>query len=66
VRSLIHEGIDPRGRPYFWIGEQQITWQQSENSDYAAIEDGLVAITPLRADMTDYESLAKLQSWNEF
>lgn len=66
VRSLIHEGIDPRGRAYYWIGEQQTAWQEAGDSDYAAIEDGLVAITPLRADMTDYEALAKLRSWNEF
>ncbi len=66
VRSLIHEGVDPRGRPYYWIGEQQITWQESADSDYAATAAGLVAITPLRADMTDYEALAKLRSWNQF
>ncbi len=66
VRSLIHEGIDPRGRPYYWIGEQQTAWQEAGDSDYAAIEDGLVAITPLRADMTDYDALAQLRSWNEF
>ena len=66
VRSLIHEGVDPRGRPYYWIGEQQTTWQEATDSDYAATAAGLVAITPLRADMTDYEALAKLRSWNEF
>ena len=66
VRSLIHEGVDPRGRPYYWIGEQQTTWQEATDSDYAATAEGLVAITPLRADMTDYEALAKLRSWNEF
>jgi 5'-nucleotidase len=66
VRSLIHEGIDPRGRPYYWIGEQQTAWQETGDSDYAAIEAGLVAITPLRADMTDYDALAQLRSWNEF
>lgn len=66
VRSLIHEGVDPRGRPYYWIGEQQTAWQEAGDSDYAAIGDGLVAITPLRADMTDYAALANLRSWNEF
>ncbi len=66
VRSLIHEGIDPRGRPYYWIGEQQTAWKEAGDSDYAALEAGLVAITPLRADMTDYDALAELRSWNEF
>ncbi len=66
VRSMIHEGTDPRGRPYYWIGEQQTAWQETGDSDYAALEAGLVSITPLRADLTDYEALAKLRSWNEF
>jgi 5'-nucleotidase len=66
VRSLVHEGVDPRGRPYYWIGEQQTAWKEAGDSDYAAIEAGLVAITPLRADMTDYDALAQLRNWNEF
>lgn len=66
VRSLIHEGIDPRGRPYYWIGEQQVAWDETGESDYAAIAEGLVAITPLRADMTAYKALEQLRTWNEF
>ncbi len=65
ARSLIQEGIDPRGRNYYWIGEQQSLRQESGASDYGAIDQGLVAITPLRADMTDYSSLEKLRSWND-
>ncbi len=66
ARSLIHEGIDPRGRAYFWIGEQQIVWNEDANSDYAAIKQGLVSLTPLRADLTAYTALEQLRNWNEF
>ncbi len=66
ARSLIHEGIDPRGRPYMWIGEHQIVWQEDPTSDYAAIKNGFVAITPLRADLTSYQTLEQLRSWTEF
>lgn len=66
ARSLIHEGVDPRGRPYLWIGEQQTIWQEDAASDYAVIKQGLVAITPLRADMTSYQALEKLRAWDEF
>ena len=66
ARSLIHEGVDPRGRPYLWIGEQQTIWQEESTSDYAAIKQGLVAITPLRAELTDYSALEQLRDWNEF
>ena len=66
ARTSIIEGLDPRGRPYYWIGEQQTSWKQEEGSDYAAIEQGLVSITPLRTDMTDYRALEKLRNWNGF
>ncbi|HYE72136.1 MAG TPA: 5'/3'-nucleotidase SurE [Blastocatellia bacterium] len=64
-RTRIVEGVDPRGRPYYWIGEQEISWRADANSDYAAIEQGLVSITPLRTDMTDYRSLEQLRNWTD-
>lgn len=63
-RSLIHEGVDPRGRPYIWIGEQEASWKEAGGSDFAAVEEGLVSITPLRTDMTDYRALEQLRSWD--
>jgi 5'-nucleotidase len=59
--SEIVEGLDPRGRPYYWIGEQQISWKEDEGSDHAAIAKGYVSITPLRTDMTDYRALEFLR-----
>jgi 5'-nucleotidase len=62
ARSEIVEGVDPRGRPYFWIGEQQISWKEDAASDYAAVAAQLVSITPLRTDMTDYRALEFLRN----
>jgi 5'-nucleotidase len=64
ARTAIVEGIDPRGWPYYWIGQQEISGKADEGSDYAAIEEGLVSITPLRTDLTDYRVLEKLRSWD--
>ncbi|HZS08566.1 MAG TPA: 5'/3'-nucleotidase SurE [Blastocatellia bacterium] len=65
--TKIIEGIDPRGRPYCWIGVQEISWErEAVDSDYAAIEQGLISITPLRTDMTDYRALEKLKNWDGF
>jgi 5'-nucleotidase len=62
ARSEIIEGVDPRGRPYFWIGEQQTSWKEDAASDYAAVAAQLVSITPLRTDMTDYRALEFLRN----
>jgi 5'-nucleotidase len=62
----IVEGIDPRGRNYYWIGEQEVSWKLDPGSDYEAIQEGVVSITPLRTDMTDYRTLESLRSRNGF
>lgn len=61
AHSEVVEGLDPRGRPYFWIGEQQTSWKEDEGSDYAAVAADVVSITPLRTDMTDYRALEFLR-----
>jgi 5'-nucleotidase len=66
ARVKIVEGVDPRGREYYWIGEQEVSWKQDPGSDYEAIEKGLVSITPLRTDMTDYRTLEMFRSRNGF
>jgi broad specificity polyphosphatase/5'/3'-nucleotidase SurE len=40
---------------------QKLSWKEDACSDYAAIADGLVSITPLRTDLTDYRLLEKLK-----
>lgn len=57
----IQDGVDPRGKDYFWIGEQIVSWKQDHGCDYEAIAEGLVSITPLRIDMTDYRLLEQFR-----
>ncbi len=64
ARPVITEHIDPRGKPYFWIGEQYFRSNAEDGTDYRAIEDGYVSITPLKSDMTDHALLSGLESWN--
>jgi len=58
----IQEGIDPRGKSYYWIGEQIVRWREDPGCDFEAIARGLVSVTPLRIDMTDYRYLEKLRN----
>src|SRR5918997_3165915 len=57
ARPIISEHIDPRGKPYYWIGEQYFTSNSAEGTDYFAVEQGCVSVTPLRSDMTDHNAL---------
>src|SRR5947207_9216428 len=64
ARPVISEHIDPRGKPYFWIGEEYFNSNAAGGTDYNAIERGYISVTPLRSDMTDHQALAAIDSWN--
>jgi 5'-nucleotidase len=59
--TVVSERTDPRNRPYYWIEEGENEWEPHDRSDYQAVRDGYVSITPLQPDMTAYEAL----SWVE-
>ena len=63
TRNQLHEGKDPRGRIYFWLYEQKIDKDVEPDTDYAAVFDGKVSVTPLHLDPTDAGSLKKLAHW---
>jgi len=54
---------DPRGKDYFWIGGGVPGWNSDEKSDFTAVSNGCVSITPLKVDMTDYKSVIELEEW---
>lgn len=63
AQTHIVEGVDPRGKQYYWIGAQIYATQVEPDSDYAAVKEGLVSITPLRVELTDQHALGQLRGW---
>ena len=64
ARPVITENKDPRGKPYYWIGEQYYGAAAEDGTDYRAIEQGFVSITPIRSDMTDHRAFSLMEDWN--
>ena len=64
ARPVITEHIDPRGKAYFWIGEEYFNVNSVEGTDYHAVKEGYVSVTPLRSDMTDHNALTAIETWN--
>jgi 5'-nucleotidase len=60
--TTVTERRDPKGRAYFWIGEGEDDWEPGDRSDYQAIKDGCVSVTPLQPDMTARDALAALEA----
>jgi 5'/3'-nucleotidase len=59
------ERLDPRGRKYYWIGGEEPTWFPGENTDFEAVQNGYVSITPLHLDLTHHESIPRLKHLEE-
>jgi 5'-nucleotidase len=58
AETTVSERHDPRGRTYYWIGEGLNEWLPDGHSDFEAIRDGFVSVTPLHADMTAIDALS--------
>lgn len=55
---------DPRGVPVYWIGPAgQPGVEAGPGTDFHAIADGRVSITPLQMDLSAYASMEKLVQW---
>lgn len=63
TRNSLQEGADPRGRRYFWLHEQRNDDEIDADTDYAAIHDHAISITPLHLDHTHAQSLNHLSRW---
>jgi 5'-nucleotidase len=55
--------LDPSGREYFWIGGGSLSWDGRDDSDFRAIDEGCISVTPLHLDLTNYRLLEKVRSW---
>lgn len=67
-RRTYHQGVvertDPAGRQYYWLGGIPPRWDEDPDSDYAAIRDGYISLTPLHLDLTHHALLKELDQWD--
>jgi 5'-nucleotidase len=60
--DAIVEKVDPRGKKYYWIGGGPFDFVDGEGTDFSAVRQGLISVTPLHLDLTNYASLTRLQT----
>lgn len=51
---------DPRGRKYYWLGEDSMDADEEADTDIAAVNQNMISITPIHVDLTDYRALQEL------
>lgn len=54
---------DPHGRTIYWIGPAGEGQDAGPGTDFQAIDRGMVAVTPLKVDLTKHETLPELAKW---
>jgi len=54
---------DPRGRAIYWVGPPGAEQDAGPGTDFYAVSQGYVSVTPLQLDLTRYEALDTLKDW---
>ncbi len=55
--------VDPRGRTLYWIGPAGEEADAGEGTDFNAVNNGYVSVSPIHIDLTRYQALEKVSSW---
>lgn len=56
---------DPRGEDIYWVGPPGPEQDAGKGTDFYAVRNGFVSVTPLQIDLTRYDSLQELSGWLE-
>lgn len=54
---------DPWGREIFWVGGGSVEWSGPDDSDFKAVADGYISVTPLHLDLTHRDQLEASADW---
>lgn len=57
------KSADPRGNPIYWVGPPGAEQDAGPGTDFDAIKNGYVSITPLQLDLTRFERMQSLSDW---
>ncbi len=57
------QSTDPRGKEIYWIGPPGAEQDAGEGTDFYAISQGYVSITPVDVDLTQHDAIAVIQQW---
>ena len=62
-RDELVQRVDPRGKPYYWIGGPAPTGVEQEGTDIWAVANGYITVTPIQLDLTAHDLVDSLKEW---
>jgi 5'-nucleotidase len=54
---------DPRGRPVYWVGPSGSSADAGPGTDFHAVANNYVSVTPLQIDLTRHTMLDDVRQW---
>ncbi len=63
-RDELTRRLDPRGKPYYWIGGPEPTGVEEEGTDIWAVAHDYVSVTPVQLDLTAHSLIDSLGDWD--
>lgn len=57
------KATDPRGRPIYWVGQAGAEQDAGPGTDFHAVRNGFVSVTPIKVDLTRHESVGLVAQW---
>ena len=61
----IVKALDPKGQPIYWVGPAGAGQDAGPGTDFNAIAEGCVSVTPIKVDLTRYDAINTLGEWLE-
>jgi 5'-nucleotidase len=55
--------VDPRGRPIYWVGPVGREEDAGPGTDFHAVNNNAVSITPIHVDLTQYKAIDTVANW---
>ena len=55
---------DPRNNVYYWLRNKAILTDPHEEADSKALSEDYISVTPIHHDLTDYDLIETLKTWN--
>jgi 5'-nucleotidase len=59
------KATDPRGRPIYWVGPAGPEQDAGPGTDFFAVREGFVSVTPIQVDLTQFEAIDTVGRWLE-
>jgi 5'-nucleotidase len=61
--DAVVEKVDPRGKKYYWMGGGDQGFEEIAGTDFHAVANHYISITPLCVDLTNHSAVKELEGW---